>query len=85
MIGILILNLIHTGWYVSPPHKSQEYVATTIIGFTSVLLITIPRTEINLPMLLAFTSRIGSSFLVLRSLKYISLKQQTNEVKIENL
>lgn len=48
------------------------------MGLTSVLLITMPRTEINLPIQLALTSRMGNSFFKLRSLKYISLKRNND-------
>ena len=60
------------GWKVSAPHWSQVYVATCIIGFTSVALVTMPLIEINFPIWPAFTSLIGSTLSEACVLKYTS-------------
>lgn len=62
-----------TGWYVSAPHWSHVYVATAIIGLTSVARVTIPRTVTRFPILSARTSRTTLGLVVVGGLKYSSL------------
>lgn len=73
-----------TGWYVSAPQRSHVYVATTIIGFTSVQRVTIPRTATNFPMLSAFTSRMDTGFWRFEALNVTSLQyEEIRELKLE--
>ena len=70
-----------TGWYVSAPHWSHVYVATCIIGLTSVVLVTIPFTHTNFPICSAFTFRIATCFWLPDALKKISLKNKYEGIK----
>lgn len=63
-----------TGWLTSEPHSSHVYVATTIIGFTSVVFVIIPLTVTNFPILSALISLTEYAFESEKSLKYTSLK-----------
>jgi len=55
------------------------YVATCNSGLTSVARVTMPLTQTSLPMLLAFTSRMGMCFSCPDALKYTSLCIQNKQ------
>lgn len=77
-----LFNLSLTGWYVSAPHWSHVYVATVIMGLTSVDLVTIPLTWTSLPMRLALMSRTERDFCCEGILKYSSLQKKKSKYQL---